>query len=351
MTILINKSPLKAIEDLTATSQTVLQFMLSGEKWLKHAIANNDVILDVYNESTLLQNILSGLYDTLELTIDPLDITIGIDKLLSFNNNDLRDLYHYSIRTTESVPSRKNTQSSIDALYIKYGVVKNTDLALSRQQAEAKGLTNSVFLSSTKLADQLILKRLVNSALFSKIKKSQGITATNKAKHFAQSALSFLNLFKIQIFQLNNQQDKSQIPPIDELNDTLINVISANLACPILIEAPDQQALDKTIKNWQAKDKNIGFNELSTALYQLITNNTFSLNNKNEWENIAISYLKKCQQCIAKSSAFDAEALQQGNTWQYFFDNTIGKATLEYRDNGCLYIVSFSPANTSTNKQ
>lgn len=339
MSISLNNAPLSNIEALSAQSQTVLQLIEGGASWLEQAIKQDEPVLEVNSESSLLQQIVSGLYNASTITINTLDVSVSVDKLLSMSSNDLRDLFHLSQQTDGK------RAPSFTQLIDTYQLTTNEELANAYSQSKTKGLSGINFPLAGSKVEQKTLLELVQSPKLKNLKKNQIQALAKEADAQAQSFSSYIQLVNAHLERLPAENSRISPLPIAELTHDLIPIISGHLTCPVHPEPPTQLVLDAIIEHWHKAGKSIGVKDVFSAISQLVSNQEFDLNQRAKWPGWTENYLTAAQKCLAASSANDAGTSQFDNIWYYYFDNALGKATLEYRADGCLQLISFIPAN------
>jgi hypothetical protein len=347
MSIFINGTQLNNLDDLSPATQTILQMIDCGQSWLNRSIDNNSTKKHFSSESNLLTSILKGFYNTQLLTISSLKLTVGIDKLLTINANVLRDLYNYSIRIIESKSACNNTiQSEINRLLENNKLVDNTALDITQQKAIKKGISSENFLSSMDINVRLKLNKLLTETTLTQQKKTQIVAASSQANNLAQNANGYISLLESQLILNDRELEQSAQPyDISVMLNELTPLFESHLECPQINMPPDQLVLDNTIKNWINNKMSVGFSDIYSALNQFIKVNKTELAESNSYEKSLNNYVATFQKCITASQANDAEVLQDGKTWFYYYDNQIGKATLAYSPDGYLSLHYFQQAD------
>ncbi|MCW8880254.1 MAG: hypothetical protein OQK51_24615, partial [Kangiellaceae bacterium] len=296
------------------------------------------------NEAHLLETISQGLYESLLVQIVPLDISIGINKLLSFNENSLRDLYCFQKQYALGNKSEQ-IQSEISSILDNNKIVTNQQLTEAYETFQSIASKSAAMLPSLTLMELITVSNIVDSCNFKTLKKSLLNQFSSEALNFSQSPAGFAQLLAAQINLYRQVKEGQNFVSLTSLVQQVVPSLDEYLACPTISNAPTQAELDSTIKQTKAANQFIGFADLPSAIYQFTKRNILPPNSATDWPNQLAQYIEKSQACLLMSSASDAEQLQDGQHWLYSFNNSIGEATLIYRPDGYICLYDFSASN------
>lgn len=332
--------PVSDASNISDAANTVLGWVPGATQWLNKAMVDSTKQYQFHSETALITSIVSGLYSSDQITLQPCNFNASPEYLLSLDSN--------ALTTIDQIMQGAKTQQALQGLT---ALVEDLNIVSSEQQSDVQnqivewGLEDNALFFGLHQKDYQSL-----SALLSLIKDAQYSDAiVDSAINFAAestvdpSAFAQLSGFACRLLEglmgksRSGKVTASVKSKLAAIHTQLVPYVLDRLICPQL--CPPQKASDagREITTWGSTGRFVGFTDLPTGLNILAGN--LDISSLIEGTDVAnlITDFDSATLCFLKGVKVNKQTLSQ-DAKNWFFDTSNSNQSAEFvlAEDGCL---------------
>ena len=347
-----------ASEQLPANIQTLLQLVVPLQSAFELMLADQDQQFSFGSFDAFAEQMVIGVTGTATLYLAAADVTIGVNKLLALDANDLRDLYNLSQDTTASTatsmtkklvkhrPGKSVQSPELTTLLVNNHLVDNAALNQIGQFNERCRLNPNPLSWGAVFDDQITwYDTLVYCEKAYTTSQPQQLKAIDWALSQAKGLSEFAHYYCLYLDWDKQTQGKGVT--LDTLVTQLTVLVLQSLECPVLTRQMDASALNRAIVELAEQGETLGFTDFASGLLNIVLN--IDLNQSTDLVALASDYLTRLQQKLTTQLAVAQYVNQAGTYLHYRFELSVNTVLLNLNPQGCLTIYSDRPKLDSLN--
>ncbi|MBQ4845135.1 hypothetical protein [Pseudoalteromonas sp. MMG005] len=340
MTIMINQSEVKALDQLPDKVQTLIQLIPDGDSAFETLLSNQDENFSFNSADSFVEQLALGIRNSSLVLLPNAELVADIKKLLDLSTNDLRDLSYGMNRDENNLSMEKHRQ-----LLQKYHLLNRHDFSAVNAFYKRNNLNDNSIVWAADFQGQITLQRTL---AYCEKTFSSSNTQIRNACHWAlsqaQNLCEFAHYYCIHLMW--QQRSTAKTPPIDTVVTQLMPLALAHLNCPTVTFELDENTLNRAIVQWQEADNAVGFASVSAGLLCMMLH--IDLSDSSELVAQAKLYITTLQKLLAKTLASEQFVGQAGLAKYYVLKLTDRTVVMSVDADGCLSIDSDRPSKKPT---
>ncbi|MCC4605931.1 hypothetical protein [Xanthomonas campestris] len=331
---------------LSTLGRQCLAFIDGGTQWLAWAIQSPGVRYDFPDESNLLDEVQQGLHGSRLALLPQLELKVSPVKLMTLGPTDLGTLARAEAGDTGSV-----VQAQLQRIFRDNALYTASDLAAGRSLLRQLKVDGAAVFQSLDLEESLALRQLAADAPQADVTPALQQEAAAFAVEQARTPLEFCDYYRFYLACTAN------IAAADERAHVAASAVQAllpqlfgTLDCPLVQGLPAPSEVERSVAEWLARGRQIGFARLSLAAQQIVQHTRYRGDGGDQAASDAIRlYLQSAQAFLAANRPSRGVLGQDGNSCVFAMHNDTLAALLQV-NGGVISLRDFgaAPASSST---
>ncbi|MBB4592000.1 hypothetical protein [Xanthomonas cannabis] len=331
---------------LSTLGRQCLAFIDGGTQWLAWAIQSPDVRYDFPDETSLLDEVQQGLHGTRLALLPQLELKVSPVKLMTLSATDLGTLAQAEAGDSGSV-----VKAQLQRIFRDNALYTASDLAAGRSLLTQLKVDGAGVFQSLDLEESLALRQLAAEAPPTNVTPALQQEAAAFAVEQAQTPLEFCDYYRFYLACTANiaAADERAHAAASALQ-TLLLLLFTTLDCPQLQGLPSPNEVERSVAEWLARGRQIGFARLSLAAQQIIQHTRYQGNGDEQAASDAIRlYLQSAQGFLSANRPSRGVLGQDGNSCVFAMQSDTLAALLQV-NGGVISLRDFGAAPASNSK-
>jgi hypothetical protein len=350
MTITVATRLLQGAGGLSAPGRQALGFIDGGSEWLAWALAATTPRYDFADETELLAEVQQGLHGSPYTLLPQLQLLVSPVKLLTLGLPALRTLAQ-----AEGGDASEVVAAQVRRILADHGLLVRADLAAGTAWLRGLGVADAPVLQAMDLHDHLALQALMHRPPGGlQQERPQGAEVPpallREAAAFGvqqgRTPQEFCDYYRVYVDQAVNT-DKLFSPPQEReaaanaALATLLPLLFGSLDCPQLggLAAPQQVA--RTVANWLAGGRRVGFARLSLAVQQVVRHSAWRDETGDAARRLLDRYQQAAQSFLSQTPPRQGRMAQDGATCRFALENGEQAGELQVDRHGVVSLAAF----------
>ncbi|QDS16848.1 hypothetical protein [Xanthomonas arboricola] len=328
---------------LSTLGRQCLAFIDGGTQWLAWAIQSPGVRYDFPDESSLLDEVQQGLHGSRLALLPQLELRVSPVKLMTLSPTDLGTLAQAEAGDTGSV-----VKAQLQRIFRDNALYTASDLAAGRSLLTQLKVDGAGVFQSLDLEESLALRQLAAEAPPADVTPALQQEAAAFAVEQARTPLEFCDYYRFYL------ACTSTITAVDERAhaaasalQTLLPQLFTTLDCPQVQGLPSPNEVERSVAEWLARGRQIGFARLSLAAQQIVQHTRYRGDGDDQAASDAIRlYLQSAQAFLAANRPSRGVLGQDGSSCVFTMQNDALAALLQV-NGGIISLRDFGAAAAS----
>lgn len=333
---------------LSTLGRQCLAFIDGGTQWLAWAIQSPGVRYDFPDESSLLDEVQQGLHGSRLALLPQLELRVSPVKLMTLSPTDLGTLAQAEAGDTGSV-----VKAQLQRIFRDNALYTASDLAAGRSLLTQLKVDGAGVFQSLDLEESLALRQLAAEAPPADVTPALQQEAAAFAVEQARTPLEFCDYYRFYL------ACTSTITAVDERAhaaasalQTLLPQLFTTLDCPQVQGLPSPNEVERSVAEWLARGRQIGFARLSLAAQQIVQHTRYRGDGDDQAASDAIRlYLQSAHAFLAANRPSRGVLGQDGSSCVFTMQNDALAALLQV-NGGIISLRDFgaAPASPTTSQ-
>ncbi|MBB5864013.1 hypothetical protein [Xanthomonas sp. 3058] len=336
---------------LSALCRHALNFIDGGMQWLDWAMRSPGSRYDFSDESTLLDEVQQGLHASPFVLLPQLGLKVSPIKLMTLSLSDLNVLAQAETGENNAVLS-----AQLQRIFHDNALFTASDLGAGRSMLGELGIDTAAVFQALNFEDSLALRALAAEATPTTTTPAVQKEAAVFAVEQARTPLEFCDYYRFYLYYTAAQttQDERAHAAVSGLQ-TLLPLLFPTLDCPQVERLPSPDEVERSVAEWLARGRQIGFARLSLAAQQIAQHTSYRGGDVNSARNALQLYLQSAQAFLVANRPTRGVLGQDGSSCMFSMQNDTMSALLQVsggvislRDFGAVQPRTTSVAATDT---
>ncbi|WP_126946387.1 hypothetical protein [Xanthomonas sp. BRIP62409] len=333
---------------LSTLGRQCLAFIDGGTQWLTWAIQAPGVRYDFPDESSLLDEVQQGLHGSRLALLPQLELRVSPVKLMTLSPTDLGTLAQAEAGDTGSV-----VKAQLQRIFRDNALYTASDLAAGRSLLTQLKVDGAGVFQSLDMEESLALRQLAADAPPDNVTPALQQEAAAFAIEQARTPLEFCDYYRFYL------ACTATIAAADERAhaaasalQTLLPQLFTTLDCPQVQGLPSPNEVERSVAEWLARGRQIGFARLSLAAQQIVQHTRYRGDGGDQAASDAIRlYLQSAQAFLAANRPSRGVLGQDGSSCVFSMQNDALAALLQV-NGGIISLRDFgaAPASPTTSQ-
>ncbi|CAD7720583.1 hypothetical protein LMG31886_13320 [Xanthomonas hydrangeae] len=333
---------------LSTLGRQCLAFIDGGTQWLAWAIQSPGVRYDFPDESSLLDEVQQGLHGSRLALLPQLELKVSPVKLMTLSPTDLGTLAQAEAGDTGSV-----VKAQLQRIFRDNALHTASDLAAGRSLLTQLNVAGAGVFQSLDLEESLALRQLAADAPPANVTPALQQEAAAFAVEQARTPLEFCDYYRFYL------ACSATIAAVDERAhaaasalQTLLPQLFTTLDCPQVQGLPSPNEVERSVAEWLARGRQIGFARLSLAAQQIVQHTRYRGDGDGDDQAAGDAirlYLQSAQAFLAANRPSRGVLGQDGSSCMFSMHNDSLAALLQV-NGGVISLRDFGAAPASNSK-
>ncbi|KAB7772154.1 hypothetical protein [Xanthomonas maliensis] len=303
---------------LSTLGRQCLAFIDGGTQWLAWAIQSPAGRYDFPDESSMLDEVQQGLHGSRLALLPQLELKVSPLKLMTLSPTDLSTLAQGEAGDTGSV-----VKAQLQRIFRDNALFTASDLAAGHSLLTQLKVDSAPVFQSLDLEESLALRQLAAEAPPPEVTPALQQEAAAFAIEQARTPLEFCDYYRFYLactatIAAADQRAHAAASALQTLLPLLFNTLD----CPQVAGLPSPNEVERSVAEWLARGRQIGFARLSLAAQQIVQHTRYQGDAGSEAANDAIQlYLQSAQAFLAANRPTRGVLGQDGNTCVFSMQN------------------------------
>lgn len=322
---------------LSPRGEQVLGLIGSGRDWLDWASSDSRAYYHFRDEPALLAGIQSGLHVSRLLLLGSIDLLLGIEKLMSLDDADLRIL-----AAAANGQGGVTVSSQVPEVLARNRLLTLAELAQATTLLGELGVGGDALFQCMSLHDQLAIMALIPAS------EGKADTLRQQAAAFALGFSGTPPEFADHYCAYLELAAAADPPwPSDAECDAAIrelrNALFPTLDCPRVEPGASAQDVSAAIEEWQMMSRGLGFARLSLGLRETVAHGGWRPQDAGQSKAIVSRYFAAAQAAVARGNLELVGIGQDGSSSTFRRLSDSGEARIQLGADGIITLSSFVP--------
>jgi hypothetical protein len=335
---------------LSALGQQALAFIDGGTEWLAWALAATTRRYDFADETELLAEVQQGLHGSPYTLLPQLQLLVSPVKLMTLGLPALRTLAQAEGGDTSEVVA-----AQVRRLLADHGLLARADLAAGTAWLRELGVADAPVLQAMDLHGHLAIQALMHRPPGGPLQgQPQGAEVPpallREAAAFGaqqgRTPQEFGDYYRVYVDQTVNTDllfasAQEREAAAGAALATLLPLLFGTLDCPQLGGLAAPQEIARTVGNWLAAGRRVGFARLSQAVQQVVRHSAWRNETGDAARRILDRYLQSAQAFLSQTPARQGRMAQDGATCRFALENGEQYGELQVDRHGVVSLAAF----------
>ncbi|USI99655.1 hypothetical protein MUG10_16750 [Xanthomonas prunicola] len=309
---------------LSTLGRHCLAFIDGGTQWLAWAIQSPGVRYDFPDESSLLDDVQQGLHGSRLALLPQLELKVSPVKLMTLSPTDLGTLAQAEAGDTGSV-----VKAQLQRIFRDNALFTASDLAAGRSLLMQLKVDGAAVFQSLDLEESLALRQLAADAPPANVMPALQQEAAAFAIEQARTPLEFCDYYRFYLAcTATIAVAEERAHAAASALQTLLPLLFTTLDCPQVQGLPSPNEVERSVAEWLARGRQIGFARLSLAAQQIVQHTRYHGDGDAASDAIGL-YLQSAQAFLAANRPSRGVLGQDGNSCVFTMQNDSLAALLQ----------------------
>jgi hypothetical protein len=342
MTLTVAKRLIQDATSLSPLGRMTLGFIDGGTEWLAWAVAHTASRYDVADETVLMAEVQHGLHASRFTLLPRLQLMVSPVKLMTLGFANLRTLARAESGNTSSV-----VEAQVRRILADHGLLTQADLAAGTSFLVELGVAGAPVFQAMGFHERMAIYGLLHlgegpDAYTPALRREAASFSVQQAR----TPQEFCDYYQLYLQPLANGTAAADATQRDaqatRTMQALLPLLFGALDCPQVGELASPDQVSRTVGQWLASGKQIGFARLSQGVQQVVRHSAYKNETGEAARRVLELYLQAARSFVASTRPQRPRMGQDGASSTFTLDAGNQQALLHVDAAGVVSLSGFA---------